>query len=77
MLGHLALGSLIITVTIAVQAEAFNLFTRYFENMLLGLRRIFRRFANTAAVIMGVLFILAVMTVNVWIWALTFLSVGA
>jgi hypothetical protein len=26
MLGHLALGSLIITVTIAVQAEAFNLF---------------------------------------------------
>ena len=41
------------------------------------LRRVFRRFANTVATVVGVLFVLLVITIQVWIWSATFLLVGA
>ena len=52
-------------------------FTERFEIIILGLRRIFKRFANTAAIVVGALFVMLVQTVNVWIWATTFYLVGA
>lgn len=77
MIGHLALGSLIIIVNVAIQAELFAAFANVLERIILKLRRVFRRFANTAATVIGVLFVLLVITIQVWIWALTFLLVGA
>ena len=41
------------------------------------LRRWFRRFANTATLIVGVLFVLMVITIQIWVWAIAFLLAGA
>ena len=77
MIPQLAIGSLVIAVTVAVQAEMFNLFWNRFETIIKALRRVLRRFSNTGAIIIGVLYILLVQTINVWIWASVFLFVGA
>ena len=75
MIPQLAIGSLVIAVTVAVQAEMFNLFWNRFETIIKALRRVLRRFSNTGAIIIGVLYILLVQTINVWIWASVFLFV--
>jgi hypothetical protein len=77
MIHQLVIGSVVIAVTIAVQAECFNLLSQYFDSIVRVLRLYLRRFANTGAVIVGVLCILFVHTVNVWIWALVYIAVGA
>lgn len=77
MIRQLVIGSLVIVLTVAVQAECFNLLSSRFDIIVRVLRRHLRRFANTGAVITGVLVILFVHTVNVWIWALVFIVVGA
>lgn len=77
MIPQLAIGSLVIAVTVAVQAEMFNLFWNRFETIIKALRRVLRRFSNTGAIIIGVLYILLVQTINVWIWASVFMFVGA
>ncbi len=77
MIQQLLIGSLVIALTIAVQAEMFNLLTNRFEGIILTLRPVLRRFANTGSIIIGVLYILVVHTINVWIWASVFLLVGA
>ena len=77
MLTQLALGTFIVIINVIVQAEMYAAFTERFEMIILGLRRIFKRFANTAAIVAGALFVMLVQTVNVWIWATTFYLVGA
>lgn len=77
MLAQLATGSVVIALTVAVQAELFNLFSNHLEPIILLFRRWLRRFANTGVMIVAVLFVLFVQTVNVWLWAMTFLLVGA
>ena len=77
MIRQLLIGSLVIALTVAIQAELFNLLSHRFENVILACRRLFRRFANTAAIIAAVLFVLLVHTINVWIWAVVFILVGA
>ncbi|WP_395684727.1 ion channel [Aestuariivirga sp.] len=77
MIAHLALGSLLIVVNVAIQAEMFSAFSNRLEPLILWLRRRFRRFANTAAIVVSVLFVMLVITIQVWVWALTFLLVGA
>ncbi len=77
MIAHLALGSLLIVINVAIQAELFGVFSRRLESIIVFLRRRLRRFANTAALAVGVLFVLFVITIQVWVWALAFLFAGA
>jgi hypothetical protein len=74
---QLVIGTLVIAVTVAVQAEMFNLLSGRFERIVLTLRYVLRRFANTGAIIVGVLYIMFIQTINVWIWASVFIIVGA
>ncbi|HRX34957.1 MAG TPA: potassium channel family protein [Aestuariivirga sp.] len=77
MIYHLTVGSIVIAISVAIQAEMFNLLSRRFEAVTLLSRRHFHRFANTVAIIVAVLFILLVQTIIVWLWAVVFLLVGA
>jgi hypothetical protein len=75
MIRQLFIGTMVIAL--AVQAEMFNLFWRRFETVILECRKLLHRFANTGAIIVGVLYILLVHTINVWIWATVFYGLGA
>ena len=77
MIKQLLIGSLVMAITVAVQAEMFNLFWNGFGHIISFCRKRLHRFANTGAIIAGVLYILLVTTLNVWIWATTFILVGA
>ncbi len=77
MIGHLAIGSAVIAITVFIQAEMFSLMTAHFENLVQLARRHLRRFANTGVMIAAVMFVLLVQTINVWVWALVFILVGA
>ena len=77
MIVQLALGTLVIIVNTVIQAEMFAAFAAHLERIILLLRRHFRRFTNTAAIVVGVLFVMLVHSMNVWIWAATFYLVGA
>lgn len=77
MIGHLLIGSLVIALTVAVQAEMFNLLSERFEKVVLVARRVLRRFANTGVMIVAVLYVMAAHAINVWIWAVLFRLTGA
>lgn len=77
MLIQLVIGTIVIIINAAVQAEMFNAFASRLEKIIVFLRHRFRRFANTAAIVVGVLFVMAVHSLQVWIWAATFYAVGA
>lgn len=77
MIYHLTVGSIVIAISVAIQAEMFNMLSRHFESVILVCRHHFHRFANTVSIIVAVLFILLVQTVIVWLWAVVFLLVGA
>ena len=51
MIYHLTVGSIVIAISVAIQAEMFNLLSRRFEAVTLLSRRHFHRFANTVAII--------------------------
>lgn len=74
---QLVIGSIIIAITIAVQAEMFNLLSNRIEPLIRICRRLLRRFANTGVIIVAVLYILLVHTINVWLWASVYLLAGA
>lgn len=77
MIANLLVGSIVIALSVAIQAEMFNVLSRKFEDVILVCRKLFRRFANTAAIIAGVLYILLTHTLIVWLWAIVFLLTGA
>jgi hypothetical protein len=77
MIVQLALGTLIIVINAVLQAEMFSFYARRMEKLVLLLRYRFRRFANTATIVVGVLFVMLVHSLQVWIWAITFQGVGA
>ena len=77
MIIQLALGSVIIVFNVILQAEMFSAFGKRLESVIIDLRLRFRRFANTAAIVTGVIFVMAVHSIQVWIWATVFLAVGA
>jgi hypothetical protein len=74
---QLALGSLVIAATVAVQAEMYAILHRMFQPMLDWSRGRFKRWANTVTVMLSVLFILLTHTIQVWMWAVVLLLVGA
>ena len=76
MIDQLIIGSVVIAVTVAIQAEMFNLFSKRFEGIILMGRRYLRRFANTGAIIVAVLYVLLVQTIIVWLWATIFILLG-
>lgn len=76
MIAQLALGTLIIIVNSVIQAELFSAFSLRLEKVILHLRRVFRRFTNTATIVVGVLFVMLVQTANVWVWATTYYLLG-
>ena len=76
MIIQLALGTLVIMINAIVQAELFSAFGWRLEKIMVHLRRIFRRFTNTATIVICVLFVMSVQTVNVWVWATTFYFTG-
>jgi len=76
VISQLLLGTLVIVINTVIQAELFSGFALRLERVILHLRRIFRRFANTASIVFGVLFVMLVQTANVWVWATAFYAVG-
>lgn len=77
MIASLAVGTVVIALSVIIQAEMFNSLSRNFEAVMLFCRRVFRRFANTAAIIAAVLFIMLTQMMIVWLWAWAMLAVGA
>ncbi len=77
MLKQVLIGSFVIALTVAIQAEMFNLLSSRFELLVQTARRLHARIANTGMIIVAMLYVLCVHTVNVWIWAVVFLFVGA
>jgi Ion channel len=77
MILQIAIGTAVIIVNAVIQAEMFSYYSRRMEKILLYLRYRFRRFANTAAIVTGVLFVMLVHSIQVWIWAHIFQWVGA
>lgn len=77
MITHLLLGVVVIALTVAVQAEMYNLFSGRFNWLVFMSRRYLHRFANTGLIIVAVLYVLLVETIIVWIWAIVFLLIGA
>jgi hypothetical protein len=77
VIAHLLLGTLIIAITVAVQAEMYNLYSSHFNRLVFVARRYLHRFANTGLIIISVLYILLVQTLLVWLWALVFVLIGA
>lgn len=77
MIAQLAIGTLIIVINAGVQAEMFTSLARRLEAIILILRRRLRRFTNTVAIVVAVLFVMLVHSVQVWIWAATFMVLGA
>ena len=77
MITLIVIGTLIIIINAIVQAEMFAWFDRRLGKVTLVLRRVFHRFANTADVVLGALFVLFVHSIQVWIWAVTFHLTGA
>lgn len=76
MITQLALGTLVIMINAIIQAEMFSAFALRLEKVIIHLRRFFRRFTNTATIVICVLFVMMVQTVNVWVWGLTFYFAG-
>lgn len=77
MIRQLALGTLIIIINASIQAEMFRAFSQNLEGIILWLRKRLHRFANTASIASGALFVMLVHTIQVWLWALVFYAVGA
>ena len=77
MILQLAIGTFIVVVNAVIQAEMFNSFAGHLEKIIIRLRHRFRRFTNTAAIVIGVMFVMLVHSVQVWIWAMTFYLAGA
>lgn len=74
---QLVIGSAVIAVIVGIHAELLNLLSVNFPRLMALARRHLRRFANTGVIIAAMLFILFAHTVEVWIWALVLLGVGA
>jgi hypothetical protein len=77
MIRQLVIGTIVIALTVAMQAESFSIFWNRFEDVIVLLRRWLKRFANTGAITVGVLYVMLVQTISVWIWATVFILVGA
>lgn len=76
MISQLAIGTFVIMINAIIQAEAFTAFAQHLEKIIIHLRRFFRRFTNTATIVICVLFVMSVQTINVWVWGLTFYFAG-
>ena len=74
---QLLIGTAVIALTIVIQAELYNLLSHRYERLVNLARRRLGRFANTGIITTSVLFVMLVHSVNVWIWALVFLALGA
>lgn len=76
MIAQLAIGTFVIMINAVIQAEMFAAFAQHLESLIQHLRRFFRRFTNTATIVVGVLFVMLVQTINVWVWGVTFYLAG-
>ncbi|MCA3561755.1 MAG: two pore domain potassium channel family protein [Aestuariivirga sp.] len=76
MIAQLAIGTFVIMINAVIQAEMFAAFAQHLERLIQHLRRFFRRFTNTATIVVGVLFVMVVQTINVWVWGVTFYLAG-
>ncbi len=77
MLAQLAIGSIVIVVTVVIQAEVFAMMTRRHEPVLAWSHRRFRRYGPSVFLSIAMLLVLAGMTVNVWLWAFVLMATGA
>ncbi len=76
MHGQLLLGAAVITIAVIVQATAFDYLARLLLRIIPAWFRYNRKHAPTLLIVLTVLIILAVHTLQVWMWALCFLNLG-
>ena len=59
-----------IAITAAIHAEMFALLWRHFDWLTALLRPRLRRFANTGVIMVAMLYVMLILTIEVWVWAL-------
>ena len=77
MFKQLMIGSVVIAITVAIHAELLALLRRNSPWMVHSARARIHRFADTALIMFGVLYVLFAHTVEVWLWAFVLMATGA
>ena len=76
MLIQLALGAAIIIMTIIVQVVFLGVLASFFGNIKQWVAQGKRHIKNVIVMVISVLWLVLGITINTWIWAFTFLSIG-
>ncbi len=76
MILQLAIGTAVIAITVAIHAEMFSLLWRHFDWLTGLLRPRLRRFANTGVIMVAMLYVMLVLTIEVWLWAFVLILIG-
>lgn len=77
MIAQLAIGTVVIVLTVAIHAEMFALLWRHFDWLTALVRPRLRRFANTGLVMIAMLYVMLVIALDVWLWAGVLVATGA
>lgn len=76
MLTQLALGAVIITLTIIVQVAFLGTLASFFGKINQWVSNGRRNIKNVIVMVISVLWLVVGITINTWIWAFTFLLIG-
>ena len=74
---QLVIGSLVIAATVGVHAEMLALMTRKSDALIRRTRMHLHRYADTAFLMISVLYIMLAHTIEVWLWAFVLMATGA
>ncbi|WJG09282.1 ion channel [Aliiglaciecola sp. LCG003] len=76
MLVQLLLGAAIITLTIIVQVVILGVLAYFFARVKHAVSDVTRSIRNITIMVVSVLWLVLGITINTWIWALTFIYIG-
>lgn len=72
LLAKLAIGAVMIAITVVIHAAMCDFAFRFIENHAIGFARVFRRFWKIWALIVVIFMIGAAIMADIWIWTLLF-----
>lgn len=76
MIGNLALGTVVISITVLVYTLGLTLLTRAMQVLVAGLGLGTRGVGRHVAVVATVLFLFLILTAEVWLWAAVYSILG-
>ena len=77
LIKQLFIGSIVIAITVAIHAEMLAFLRRKSNWLMHSARARLHRFADTALIILGVLYVMLAHTIEVWVWAFVLMLTGA